>query len=461
MRAYDEDTIAAISTPLGEGGIGIVRLSGPAAVAIVQGIFRSTRCPDLRVAPTHALQHGYILQPETNAVLDEVLVSVMRAPHSYTREDVVEINCHGGLLPLRNILDSVLRRGARLASPGEFTKRAFLNGRIDLAQAEAVIDLIRAKTQAGLQLAAQQLQGKLSARVHGLHRRLKHLAATIEAAIDFPEDDIDLISPAQIAAESDEMLAQLDLLLASAAEGKMVRDGLGVVIAGKPNVGKSSLLNVLLEEERALVTPIPGTTRDTIEEYINLQGVPIRLIDTAGLRETADPLERLGVGRSREAIAQADLVLALFDAAAPWTREDTELLQAIAGKAMLAVLNKMDLPIILSASAVAAQLPETVPVLPLSLKNQNGLDQVKQALVAQVLTAPLESVEVTNSRHKQALTLARQSLAQAREAARARMSLEFIALDFREALHHLGTITGETTTEDLLTEIFATFCIGK
>ena len=461
MRAYDEDTIAAISTPLGEGGIGIVRLSGPAAVAIVQGIFRGTRCPDLRVAPTHALQHGYILQPETNAVLDEVLVSVMRAPHSYTREDVVEINCHGGLLPLRNILDSVLRRGARLASPGEFTKRAFLNGRIDLAQAEAVIDLIRAKTQAGLQLAAQQLQGKLSARVHGLHRRLKHLAATIEAAIDFPEDDIDLISPAQIAAESDEMLAQLDLLLASAAEGKMVRDGLGVVIAGKPNVGKSSLLNVLLEEERALVTPIPGTTRDTIEEYINLQGVPIRLIDTAGLRETADPLERLGVGRSREAIAQADLVLALFDAAAPWTREDTELLQAIAGKAMLAVLNKMDLPIILSASAVAAQLPETVPVLPLSLKNQNGLDQVKQALVAQVLTAPLESVEVTNSRHKQALTLARQSLAQAREAARARMSLEFIALDFREALHHLGTITGETTTEDLLTEIFATFCIGK
>lgn len=461
MRAYDEDTIAAISTPLGEGGIGIVRLSGPAAVAIVQGIFRGTRCPDLRVAPTHALQHGYILGPETNAVLDEVLVSVMRAPHSYTREDVVEINCHGGLLPLRNILDSVLRRGARLASPGEFTKRAFLNGRIDLAQAEAVIDLIRAKTQAGLQLAAQQLQGKLSARVHGLHRRLKHLAALIEAVIDFPEDEIDIISPAQVAAELDELLAQLDLLLASAAEGKMVRDGLGVVIAGKPNVGKSSLLNVLLEEERAIVTPIPGTTRDTIEEYINLQGVPIRLIDTAGLRETADPLERLGVDRSREAIAQADLVLALFDAAAPWTREDTELLQAIAGKAMLAVLNKMDLPIILSASAVAAQLPETVPVLPLSLKNQNGLDQVKQALVAQVLTAPLESVEVTNSRHKQALTLARQSLAQAREAARARMSLEFIALDFREALHHLGTITGETTTEDLLTEIFATFCIGK
>ena len=461
MYTSDEDTIAAISTPLGEGGIGIVRLSGSAALDIVQGIFRGSQGRDLQVAPTHSLHHGYIVQPETSTILDEVLVTVMRAPRSYTREDVVEINCHGGLLPLRNILDTVLARGARLAFPGEFTKRAFLNGRIDLSQAESVIDIIRAKTDASLQLAVQQLQGKLSEPVKSIHSDLKHLLASIEASIDFPEDDLELISSVQIVAAVSQNLTRIDRLLASAHEGKIVRDGLSVVIAGKPNVGKSSLLNVFLEEDRAIVTPIPGTTRDTIEDYINLSGIPIRLIDTAGIRETREQLEMLGVARSRHAIKQADMILCLFDASVPWSREDDDLLHVIEGKEMLALLNKIDLPAVVTVRDVVKKLPEPVPVLPISIKEHTGIDQVKQALSDLMIAVPLESVAVTNSRHKHALTLAQKSLVHARNSAEANLSPEFIALDVREALNHLGEITGETTSEDILEEIFSKFCIGK
>jgi tRNA modification GTPase len=457
----DEDTIAAISTPVGEGGIGIVRLSGREALDIVQGIFHNRRGIELQHAPTHSLHYGYIVRPDTHATLDEVLVAVMRAPHSYTREDVVEINCHGGSLPLRNVLDTVLARGARLALPGEFTKRAFLNGRLDLSQAEAVIDVIRAKTEASLQLALQQLQGQLSEQIQTFHQRLKHLLALIEAAVDFPEDDEEFISAAQITRDLTDILAQVEQLLAGAQEGKIVREGLRVVIAGKPNVGKSSLLNLLLQEERAIVTPIPGTTRDTIEDYINLHGVPIRLVDTAGIRDTVDQVEQLGVIRSRNAVTQADLILGLFDASEPWTPADADFLQLATGKPLLALLNKMDLPPMFTSTALAAKLPGTTQIVPISLKTHDGIAQLKEALVARVLTTPLESVAVTNSRHQHALTLARQSLRQAQHSAEMAMSPEFVALDLREALNHLGTITGETTTTDILEEIFATFCIGK
>lgn len=461
LFTYDEDTITAISTPSGEGGIGIVRISGQLALDIVHRLFVGTTRGDIRSVPTHSLHYGYIVHPETRAVLDETLLSVMRAPRSYTKEDVVEINCHGGMLPLRNVLDAVISCGARLATPGEFTKRAFLNGRIDLSQAESVIDVIRAKTDAGLQLAVQQLRGKLSKHVSGIRSGLTQLLASIEASIDFAEDDIEIISYKQICAELRQHLEQIEQLLASAHEGKIVRDGLSIAIVGKPNVGKSSLLNIFLEEERAIVTPVPGTTRDTIEDYINLNGIPIRLIDTAGIRKTDDQIEKLGVDRSRSTIQQADMALCVFDTSTPWSRDDEDLLQFVSAKEKIVVANKIDLPAVLSVNDIAAKLPEPATVFQVSARDHTGLDTLKQAIVDEVMDIPLESVAVTNIRHKHALNLTKKSLVHAQRSTESQMSQEFIALDLREALNHLGEITGETTSEDILEAIFSTFCIGK
>jgi len=457
----DEDTIAAISTPPGEGGIGIVRISGQEAVNIVQTLFVSARQHDLRSAPGYSLHHGHIIDPESKTVLDECLVSIMRAPHSYTRENVVEVNCHGSRLAVRNVLEAVLHCGARLATAGEFTKRAFLNGRLDLAQAESVIDIIRAKTDAGLQLAVQQLHGKLSAHVETIRQTLQQLLAEVEAAIDFADEDIELIPYARIASELQTALGFIDQLLASAHEGKIVRDGLSIAIVGKPNVGKSSLLNLFLEEERAIVTSVPGTTRDTIEDYMNLNGVPIRLIDTAGIRRTNNHVEWLGVERSRRLIEQADMVLCMFDASVPWTQDDETFLDMIKDKDKILVMNKIDLPMHVTVTDVQAKFSEPVPVFPISISRQTGLDELKQEIVENVLEIPLESVTVTNVRHTQALTLAQKSLIRAQGSTAAAMSQEFIALDIREALNHIGEITGETTTEDILDQIFSTFCIGK
>jgi tRNA modification GTPase len=456
-----EDTIAAISTPSGEGGIGIVRLSGAQAVDIAQTFFQGSRIETLHTAPPYSLHHGRIIDPDTDTMLDEVLVSVMRAPHSYTREDVVEINCHGGSIALRKILDLVLAHGARLASPGEFTKRAFLNGRIDLAQAESVVDIIRAKTDAGLQLAVQQLHGKLSAHLQQIHTQLKHLLASIEASIDFVEDDIELISQQQILFTLEQISIEIARLLANANEGKIVRDGLCVAIVGKPNVGKSSLLNLFLEEERAIVTPIPGTTRDTIEDYVNLHGIPLRLIDTAGIRHTDDHVESLGVAKSRQALEQADIVLCMFDAACPWSQEDEDILQAIGQQPTFFLLNKIDLPAQINFEKIQAKSLQPNRTFQISIKEHQGIDEAKQALVDHVMTVPLESVEVTNSRHKQALTLSQQALLRAKQSTESDMSQEFIALDLRDALDQIGRITGETTTEEILDDIFSTFCIGK
>lgn len=461
IPTHDEDTIAAISTSPGEGGIGIVRISGALALDIVHRMFVSTKQGDIRSASTYSLHHGHIVHPETRTVLDETLVSVMRAPRSYTREDVVEINCHGGMLPLRNVLDAVLSCGARLATPGEFTKRAFLNGRIDLSQAESVIDIIRAKTDAGLQLAVQQLQGKLSKHVSTLRNKLTQLLASIEASIDFAEDDIELISYDQIRSELCRCLKQLDDLLASAYEGKIVRDGLTIAIVGKPNVGKSSLLNVFLQEERAIVTPVPGTTRDTIEDYINLNGIPMRLIDTAGIRDTEDQIEKLGVVRSRKMIQDADMVLCMFDTSVPWSQDDDELVQFVGEKKKILVANKTDLLTVCSVNEMKTKFSDPVPAFQVSVSQHIGLDELKQAIVDDVLDVPLESVVVTNTRHKQALSLAKKSLLHAQNSTESRMSQEFIALDLRDALNHLGEISGETTTEDILDLIFSTFCIGK
>ncbi len=457
----DEDTIAAIATATGEGGIGIIRLSGTQALNIAQRVFVGSRQFSQQDVPAYSLLHGRIVHPDSGSMLDEVLIAVMRRPHSYTREDVVEIHCHGGRLVLCNVLELVLEQGARLATPGEFTKRAFLNGRLDLAQAESVIDIIQAKTDAGLQLAVQQLQGKLSSQVKHLHDELQQLLASIEASIDFADEDIELIAYEQILNELQAALDELNQLLAGAQEGKIVRDGLSVAIVGKPNVGKSSLMNVFLQEERAIVTPIPGTTRDTIEDYINLEGVPLRLIDTAGIRASDDHLERLGVERSRQVLQQADLILCLFDASSPWSQEDEEFVELTRDKDHVLIFNKIDLPSQLFEQEVRAKFSDSAPFFRISVTRQFGLDELKHALVEKVLALPLESVAVTNARHKQALQLATQSLNHAQESTRSEMSQEFIALDIRDALQHLGEISGETTTDDLLDRIFSTFCIGK
>ena len=461
LVTHDEDTIAAISTALGEGGIGIIRISGNRAVEIAGKLFNGSKQQDLFSAPSHALHHGCIVHPETRAIIDETLVSVMRSPHSYTKEDIVEINCHGGTLALQNVLDAVLSQGARLATPGEFTKRAFLNGRLDLSQAESVIDVIRAKTNAGLQLAVQQLQGKLSAQVSDIRHTLVQLLASIEASIDFAEEDIEIISYSQIIHELQQSLERIGRLLKSAHEGKIVRDGLTIAIVGKPNVGKSSLLNVFLEEERAIVTPIPGTTRDTIEDYINLNGIPIRLVDTAGLRETEDHVERLGVERSRRVIQQSDIVLCVFDVSVPWSQEDDDFLEFVTDKEKILVFNKIDLPAQFLVDEIVKKLPETSPAFRVSVSEHIGFDELKQEIVNDVIDIPLESIAVTNVRHKQSLTQTKKSLVHSLESTESHLSQEFIALDIREALNHLGEITGETTTEDILGRIFSTFCIGK
>lgn len=458
---FEEDTIAAISTPLGEGGIGVIRVSGRSAIELGDKIFRSaSKRKKLKDLPSHTVHYGYIYDPETQEPLDEVLVTLMRAPKSYTREDVVEISTHGGFLSLKRILDLVLRNGARLAEPGEFTKRAFLNGRIDLSQAEAVIDIIQSRTETGLKVAMRQLEGRLSRKIHAIRDALKHLTALVEASIDFSEEDIEVVSHEELNSGIGQALQSVDLLLETAEEGKILREGLSTVIVGKPNVGKSSLLNVLLEEERAIVTPIPGTTRDVIEESLNLKGIPLRLVDTAGIRNTEDLVEVQGVSRSKSLLEKADLVLLVLDGSGPLTEEDREILDLTRGKKALGVINKADLPPVLDDGELDRILAG-IKWVKISAKERIGIEALKDLIFETVVQAPLESVWVTNVRHKNALVRTKQSLLKAQGSVKEGMSGEFIAVDLRAALDSLGEIVGETTTEDILTEIFSTFCIGK
>ena len=442
------DTIAAISTPLGQGGIGIVRLSGPEAKSIARRLFD---CPLRR----QRLVHGHIVDPQTSQVVDEVLVAFMRAPHTYTREDVVEINAHGGLVPLQRILELVLREGARLANPGEFTLRAFLNGRLDLAQAEAVLDVVQAKTAAGLRVALEGLAGRLSGRVRELRARLLSVLAYLSARIDFPEDEV---GPQEVQTPLQQAIEEIQPLLASADTGMVYRQGVKTAIVGRPNVGKSSLLNCLLRESRAIVTPIPGTTRDTLEEVVNIQGVPFVLVDTAGIVESDDLVERLGVERSRRAVEQADLVLWVVDGSQPLTRHDREIARMLQGKDVLLVVNKVDL----LRQAKTDDFPwlsiETCAV------SRQGVADLEQAMVNAVLggVAPSsEAVLVANVRHKNALERAQKHLADALSGYRAGLPDDFITIDLTAALNALGEITGETVGEDLLEAIFSQFCIGK
>ena len=459
-----DDTIAAVSTPIGEGGIGIVRMSGPQAPAILSSLFSPGALPRLAAAapslePYH-LHYGHITDPATGELVDQVLAVHMPAPRTYTRQDVVEIDAHGGIVAVRRILSLCLERGARLAEPGEFTLRAFLNGRIDLAQAEAVLDVVRAKTDRALQTALGQLAGRLSERVRSVRTLLVDLLAHIEAGIDFFEDEL----PARdVAADLDRTLGDLQDLLACADRGIVYRQGVRAAIVGRPNVGKSSLLNCLLRTSRAIVTEIPGTTRDTLEETLNLNGVPVILVDTAGIAAaTDDPIERLGVERSRQALDQADLAILVLDAAEPLTGADRTIAGLIGAKPAIVALNKIDLVRSGEDKALASVLP--APAIRISALTGQGLDLLEEAIVETVLSGQVAASDVpvvSNPRHKERLSRALEHVRAAREAVRANLTADLVAIDLTAAVHALGQVTGQTAGDDLLDNIFGRFCIGK
>lgn len=455
---YVTDTIAAISTPMGEGGIGIVRISGPAAAHIAQQIFRRHSDGGLL---SHRFYYGDIVDPVSGFILDEVLLVLMRAPRSYTREDVVEIHCHGGSLVVQSVLDLVLAHSARLAAPGEFTRRAFLNGRLDLAQAEAVIDIIRGKSEAALNLAQHQRQGLLSREICAIRDQLRHALALVEAYVDFPDEDLGVASLNPIAGQVSAAAAVVDRLLATYDEGRVLRNGVSVAIVGKPNVGKSSLLNTLLQEKRAIVTSLPGTTRDIIEEVINIRGLPVTLLDTAGMRESADLIEQEGVRLLLDRLPLADLVIFLLDGSRPFDDDDRRVTEALAGKRCLMVQNKSDLAQVL----ILPPESRNPPPLLISTATGAGIDGLKQAIHDQFLsggaTDSREYVALSKARHRDALVRCQRALAALRVQLASEPQLELLAVDLREALAALGEVTGETTPDDILDLIFSQFCIGK
>ena len=457
-----EETIAAISTPFGESGIGIVRVSGSSAEPIARKLFRPKK--DQSYFISHHFHFGEIIDSQSGNPVDEVLIVLMKSPKTYTREDIVEIHCHGGYFVLQKILELVLGEGARMAQPGEFTKRAFLNGRIDLTQAEAVIDLIRAKTQNSLEIANQQLRGLFHRETGELKGRLIESLALIEAHIDFPEEEIEPIAIGKMKKDLGAIVHRTEEWINSYEEGRIFREGISCAIVGKTNVGKSSLLNVLLKEERAIVTPIPGTTRDVIEEVVTIHGVPVRLMDTAGLRKPADSIEQEGVRRAKERVADADFVLLMLDGSRSLDGDDREIFKEIKGKKKVIAVNKKDLPMEVSLEELKRLFPKD-PLISISALKTEGIDDLKQAvytsLVHREVRATPEHLIVANIRHKRALTQIRDNLSNAMKGLEKEISPEFIAFEIRSALEALGDLAGETATEEVLNRIFEKFCIGK
>jgi len=460
MRELGEDTIAAISTPPGEGGIAIVRLSGPQALQIAERMFRGKRVKSLENVPTHTIHYGHIV--EDGKIYDEVLLTVMRAPRTYTREDIVEINCHGGIAVARTILDYALRCGARLAQPGEFTRRALVNGRIDLTQAEAVLAIVRAKTSLACQVAARQIAGDLSCQIKELRGHLIEVLAHIEAGLDFPEEELEIWQEADIITRLKELVGKTERLLESGERGRVLGEGVRVAIVGKPNVGKSSLLNRLLRQERAIVTQIPGTTRDTIEEVANICGIPVRLIDTAGLRVVEDVIEQAGVERTKAAIESADLVVIVFDRSGKLEEEDLEVIEAVEGKTRIALLNKCDLPQKLDVAKLREVLKGDL--IEVSAKTGEGIDVLEERIAQAIWGGEVradEEIFIMDIRGIEALREAKGGLEEALEALEEGLSGEFVALGLQRAAEALSRITGETVGDDVLDMIFERFCIGK
>ena len=457
MITREFDTITAIATPLGEGAIGIVRISGTDAVAIANRIFQGK---NLETVDSHTLNYGHILDPDKDEILDEVMVGVMRAPRTFTREDVIEINTHGGIAVTNEILQLILRQGARMAEPGEFTKRAFLNGRVDLTQAEAIMDIIRAKTDKAMNIAVKQLDGSLKDLIDNTRQEILNTLAQVEVNIDYPEyDDVEEMTTALLREKTQEFQTLLENLLQTARRGKILREGLSTAIIGRPNVGKSSLLNNLLREDKAIVTDIAGTTRDVIEEYVNIKGVPLKLIDTAGIRETDDIVEKIGVERSRQALAEADLILLVLNASEKLTEQDRALLALSDMTRRIVLLNKTDL----KEEIEAEELPEDVIRISV-LKNQN-IDQIEerinQLFFDNAGIVEQDATYLSNSRHISLIEQAVQSLQAVNEGLEFGMPVDLLQVDLTRTWQILGEITGDAAPDELITQLFSQFCLGK
>jgi len=464
IRKMDFDTIAAISTPMGEGAIAIVRLSGDEAVHIANKIFKSPNGKKLIDETSHTIHYGHLIDPKTEEVVEEVMLSLMRAPKTFTREDVVEINCHGGIVSVNRVLQLVLQNGARLADPGEFTKRAFLNGRIDLSQAEAVMDLIRAKTDRAMNVALGQMEGKLSRLIGQLRDALIETLAHVEVNIDYPEyDDVEEMTIPVLLEKCTWVRDEIIKLLQTSSQGKILREGLSTVILGRPNVGKSSLLNSLVHENKAIVTDVAGTTRDIIEEYVNVRGVPLRLVDTAGIRETEDIVERIGVERSRQVLKEADLILLVLNSAEKLSVEDERLFETIQKMDFIVVVNKTDLPQEIDLDRVKA-LSNGRPVVTTSILQEQGVIELEEAIAKTFFEGQIEASDLTyvsNARHIALLHQAKATIEDAIDAAEAGVPVDMIQIDVTKTWELLGEIVGDTVQESLINQLFSQFCLGK
>ncbi len=456
------DTIAAISTPPGEGGISIIRISGVDALKTASQIYRGK---DLNKVNSHTINYGHIIDPENGNEVDEVMVSVMRAPHTYTKEDIVEINCHGGIVATNRILQIILGLDARLAKPGEFTERAFLNGRIDLSQAEAVMDLIRAKADQSMKVALDQLDGNLSHLITNLRQNILDVLAQVEVNIDYPEyDDVETMTARLLKEKAIEVKAKIQQLLSTAKQGKVLRDGLATAIIGHPNVGKSSILNHLLHEDKAIVTDVAGTTRDVIEEYVNVQGVPLKLVDTAGIHETEDKVEKIGVDRSRKALSQADLVILVLDSSVPLRDEDRELLRETNHMQRIVVLNKSDLEVKINLNELQEYVDDK-EIIKSSAVSPLGTKDLEDRIAAMFFAGSIENtsnnIMVTNARHIGLLKQAETALDAVLEGIETGMPVDLVQIDMTRAWDLLGEITGDSYQDELLDQLFSQFCLGK
>lgn len=456
------DTITSISTPMGEGAIGIVRLSGHDAVEIADKLYKGKHL--LKDVPTHTINYGHIIDPETEEVVEEVMVSVLRAPRTFTREDIVEINCHGGILTINRVLELTMTYGARMAEPGEYTKRAFLNGRIDLSQAEAVMDFIRSKTDRASKVAMNQIEGRLSDLIKRQRQSILEILAQVEVNIDYPEyDDVEDATTEFLLERSQEIKQEIQKLLDTGVQGKIMREGLSTVIVGKPNVGKSSMLNNLIQDNKAIVTEVAGTTRDVLEEYVNVRGVPLRLVDTAGIRETEDIVERIGVERSRKALSEADLILFVLNYNEPLTEDDRKLYEVIKNEDAIVIINKTDLEQRLDLAEVETMVGD-MPIIQTSMLQQQGIDELEIQIRDLFFGGEVQSQDMTyvsNSRHISLLKQAKNAIQDAIDAAEMGIPMDMVQIDLTRTWEILGEIIGESASEELIDQLFSQFCLGK
>lgn len=458
----DFDTITSISTPMGEGAIGIVRLSGPQAIEIGDILYKGKK--KLSEVKTHTINYGHIIDPETNETVEEVMVSVLRAPKTFTREDIIEINCHGGILTINRILELTMTYGARMAEPGEYTKRAFLNGRIDLSQAEAVMDFIRSKTDRASKVAMNQIEGRLSDLIKKQRQSILEILAQVEVNIDYPEyDDVEDATTDFLLEQSKRIKEEINQLLETGAQGKIMREGLSTVIVGRPNVGKSSMLNNLIQDNKAIVTEVAGTTRDVLEEYVNVRGVPLRLVDTAGIRDTEDIVEKIGVERSRKALNEADLILFVLNNNEPLTEDDQTLFEVIKNEDVIVIINKTDLEQRLDVSELREMIGD-MPLIQTSMLKQEGIDELEIQIKDLFFGGEVQNQDMTyvsNSRHISLLKQARQSIQDAIDAAESGIPMDMVQIDLTRTWEILGEIIGESASDELIDQLFSQFCLGK